>query len=57
MPVPTHRAPLLPEEAEPVLKESRPLVPFRPEFKLRINTVPDVVVVPSPVLSMMEPPV
>jgi hypothetical protein len=32
-------------------------VPFKPAFRLRTKTAPLVVVVPSPVLSMMEPPV
>jgi hypothetical protein len=32
-------------------------VPFLPAFKLRTKMAPLVVVVPSPVLSMMAPPV
>jgi hypothetical protein len=56
-PVPTVIEPLLPLLVLPELKTSMPLVPAKPEFVLRIVTIPLEVAVPSPLLRLTAPPV
>jgi len=56
-PEPKETSPLLPPLALPELNTSMPLTPDTPALKLRIETMPLLLAVPSPLPMLTAPPV